>query len=102
MLVNEMAVMDFQKPMILLVLFVCPVSFLSIFGLLLRVLEFDMAVFLIGVFFVFFSSHPNMALFSKQRLEVITWYNLLVVSGIKYYMLRMMNYFCRILPDMLF
>jgi hypothetical protein len=102
MLVNEMPVMNLQEPMILLVFLISPVPFLSVFGLLLRVLEFDIAIFLIGVFFVFFASHSNMALFSKQRLKVIAWYNLFVVSGIKYFMLRTMNYFCRILADMLF
>jgi hypothetical protein len=46
MLEYEMSIMDLQKPMIEFVLLGSPVPLLSVFGLLLTTLYFDIAVFL--------------------------------------------------------
>jgi hypothetical protein len=65
--------------MIKFVLFVSPMSFLYIFGLTLSNIMFKMRIFLLSLLFSFLFGQSNMTPLAKEWLEVITWYNFLII-----------------------
>jgi hypothetical protein len=66
--------------MIQLIFFISPMSFLSAFSLLLRMLSLYIAAFLIGFFLDLLAGQSNMTFFSKQGLKVIIRDHFFIVS----------------------
>ena len=76
--VNEMSVMQLQKPVVKLVFLGTPVPLLDILCLLLRHLHLRVQVPFLRLLFVFFSGEPDMTLLAEERLEVVARNDFLV------------------------
>jgi len=79
MLQHEMAVVQFQEPVIQLVFFVRPVSFLYVFGLCLCGVVLEMWVLLLGFLLGLFPGEAYVTLLAEERFEVVAGDDLLVV-----------------------
>ena len=101
MFMNEVAIVNLEEPVIQFVLLKSPMPFLYVFCLFLWAFNSDITIFLLSLFFVFLAGQANMAFFSKQRLKVITWYHLFLVSRIIQLTL-IMNGFRLILANLTF
>lgn len=79
---DKMSVMDFEEPMVQLVLLVRPMALLRIFGLLFSMLKFNTTIFFLSLLLIFLASKANMTLLPKERLKVVTRNNFLIIGGI--------------------
>lgn len=70
-LVHEVLVVQFEEPVVELVLLGGPVPLLNVLGLLLRQLHLRVYIPFLRFLFVFLSGQPNVALLPEQRLEVV-------------------------------
>ena len=70
-LVDEVLVVQFKKPVVELVLLGGPVPLLNVLRLLLRQLHLRVNIPFLRFLFVFLSGQPNVALLAEQRLEVV-------------------------------
>ena len=75
--INEVLVMQLEKPVIPFILFYRPMSFHDILHLSLIMIMFNI-LFLLSLIFILLSCQPNLTLLPKQRLKVITRDNLLI------------------------
>ena len=71
-LVNEMFIVQFKKPVIQFTFFITPMTFLDVFGLLFSHLNFRVQTSFMRFLLVLFPGQSNVTFLSKKRFKIIS------------------------------
>lgn len=85
---DEVAVMEFEEPVVEFVFLGSPVPFLNILGFSLSRKMLEVWVFLAIIFLGLLAGEPDMALLAEKRLKVVSWDDLFLVFKQRVYALR--------------
>lgn len=98
---NEMSTVNFEKPMVQLVLLLRPMTFVDASCLFFWIFNFDILIFLLSLLLYLLAAESQLTFFPKQRLKVITWDGFFLVGGEKYLGI-MTNVLCVVLANLTF